>query len=145
MSITNYRGYVITPYTGGSDSPMISKRIELERVLAVTQWVAAATHYGFWLYSPIIHAHPVVEFGLPGDEKFWKKINENEMGRSDYVIDLRLPEFGCSKGRTRELEHANTLLLNVWIAYPRNDIEVLAYDFGKLKEWLESCIAPKLG
>jgi hypothetical protein len=64
---------------------------------------------GHLVYSPVVHGHPLVQFGLPVDWPFWERYDRQHLERCDEVLVLTLDGWQESVGVQSELRHASVL------------------------------------
>ena len=64
---------------------------------------------GHVVFSPIVHGHPLVGHGLPGDWPFWERIDRDHLERCDEVVVLMLDGWRESVGVAAELRIAADL------------------------------------
>lgn len=76
--------------------------------------VSELLNAGRFVYSPIVHCHPVaISYGLPRDFQFWKDYNYHMLVRSDELLVLCLPGWQESVGVTQEIEWAKAFGLPI--------------------------------
>jgi hypothetical protein len=61
------------------------------------------------VFSPIIHSHPLVRFGLPTDWAFWQRFDTEHIRRCDEVLVLQIDGWQASAGVRAEIELAAAL------------------------------------
>lgn len=100
--------YVASPYS----SP--DKELENTRYRQVVDFCYHALTQGMYVYSPIVHWHPVSRVhNLPGDAVYWDRINMQMLRRAEQLCVLLLPGWDQSRGVARELSIAETLHIPV--------------------------------
>ena len=93
--------YLAQPY---SDPDETVKQMRFEAAMLAA---AKIFNKGKFLYSPILHCHPVaLAHNLPGDFLFWGNYNMWMIERSDEVWVLQLEGWGRSTGVKAEIEYA---------------------------------------
>lgn len=70
------------------------------------------------VYSPIVHSHPLVPYGLPTGWDFWQRYDTAVLVRCDAVAVLMLDGWEESAGVTAEVEVARALRLPVRYVAP---------------------------
>ena len=68
---------------------------------------------GHVVFSPIVHGHPLVRFGLPTDWRFWQRHDREHLGRSKLLLVLALDGWQQSIGVQAEIGIARALALPV--------------------------------
>lgn len=95
--------YLATPYF--HPDPSVREQRYQNALRCLHHFVAA----GMPMYSPIVMCHPIsVQFGLPGDESFWRQFDENFILASNEVLFAKLPGWEESKGMKREFIFAKS-------------------------------------
>lgn len=64
---------------------------------------------GEYVFSPILHSVPQLDFGLPNTWEFWKDIDFAHLQRCDELWVLTLPGWQQSVGVKQEIEWAKEL------------------------------------
>src|SRR5262245_52054120 len=64
---------------------------------------------GHRVYSPVVHGHPLVRFGLSADWSFWERFDRPHLQTCDEVVVLTLDGWRESVGLQAELRHAGVL------------------------------------
>jgi hypothetical protein len=64
---------------------------------------------GHHIYSPVVHGHPLVRYGLSADWSFWQRFDRPHLERCDEVVVLTLDGWRESIGVQAELKHAGVL------------------------------------
>ena len=67
---------------------------------------AALLHAGHVVFSPVVHSHPLVAYGLPGGWAFWERIDREHLERCDAVVVLLLDGWRASIGVQAEIRLA---------------------------------------
>jgi hypothetical protein len=90
--------YLASPYT--HNDPLVME----ERYLAVCLKASQLAKEDYYVYSPIVHWHPVAKlYGLPRDWEFWKKLDRESIQLMDEVWILRLDGWSMSIGLGNEI------------------------------------------
>jgi hypothetical protein len=90
--------YLASPYTH-PDPDVVEKRFT-----QVMKVAADLTKFGYVIFSPILHSHPLaVEHGLNGDWDFWKRIDTAFIKASGLLAVVKLDGWDQSKGVTAEI------------------------------------------
>lgn len=71
--------------------------------------VALIKEYGWNVFSPITHSHPLHLRGLAGDWAFWERMDTEYLECSTRIVVLRIPGWSQSVGVKAELKIANRL------------------------------------
>lgn len=80
-----------------------------ERYRENAKLVSNLLHEGHFVYSPVVHCHPVaVAYGLPRDFQFWKDYNYHMLMRADELMVLCLRGWKESIGVAQEIEWATS-------------------------------------
>jgi len=95
--------YLASPYTH-RDACVRHARFD-----AACRAAADLVHAGQVVFSPIVHGHPLVRFGLPTDWAFWQRFDTEHLRRYDEVIVLQIDGWRESEGVRREIELAAAL------------------------------------
>ena len=67
---------------------------------------AALMRAGFSVFSPIVHSHPLVRYGLPIEWEFWQAHDCKHLRRCDSMIVLTLDGWKLSRGVQAEINLA---------------------------------------
>jgi hypothetical protein len=89
--------YLASPY---SHSDLLVREASFDAACRAT---AGLIRGGQVAYSPIVHGHPIVRFGLPTDWSFWQCQDRALLSRCDEVVVLRLDCWQASEGLRAEL------------------------------------------
>ena len=73
---------------------------------AACRATADLVHCGRAVFSPIVHGHPLVRFGLPTDWAFWQQFDVDHLRRCDEVVVLQTEGWRESVGVRAEIELA---------------------------------------
>jgi len=93
--------YVASPYTHKK------KKIMEERYRAVAAFCTDAIKKDFFVYSPIVHWHPVATmYDLPIDYYWWARMDKHFIGLSSRLWVLTLDGWQDSKGVREEVVFA---------------------------------------
>jgi len=106
MSLEEYKGdliYIASPYTHKDKSVMEVRFKEVCRV------AAALCCDGHFVYSPIATSHPLMEYGVPGDWKYWSEFDELMISRCDVLAVCMMDGWDRSTGVNAELFIAKDL------------------------------------
>lgn len=93
--------YLAAPYTS-KDSNIVEARVK-----EINRHVAALIRNGEFVFSPITHCHPLVDYGLPGDFDYWQRYNYHMLTRSYYMLVLQLEGWDISAGIAGEIDFCN--------------------------------------
>lgn len=95
--------YLASPYTH------LDPTVRQSRFEAVCQATAALIRRGEIVYSPIVHGHPLCQYGLPGDWAFWQEYDLAFLKKCDRLFVLTLEGWKESVGVRAEIEAAQKL------------------------------------
>jgi Domain of unknown function (DUF1937) len=95
--------YLASPYS--HPDPAVREA----RFRAACQSVVALLRAGKVVFAPIVHCHPLVEYGLPTAWDFWEPIDRTYLERCDEVTVLTLPCWEDSVGVRAEVAMAREL------------------------------------
>lgn len=117
-----YRGHLIylaSPYNHRDP------RVKVIRYEAAKQVVVDYLHQGTYIYSPILHNHPVAMIKDLGTEKEWLDYDFTMLRRCDELWILMVPGTEMSSGVRQEIEHAKELRLPIKEVRLANDSPIL--------------------
>lgn len=106
--------YLASPYS--HNDPAIRE----QRFWAACQAAAAMLRDGQVVFSPIVHSHPLVAFGLPTVWSSWERIDRAYLERCDEIVVLMLDGWEASVGVGAEIGIARTLGKPVRFLAPEN-------------------------
>ena len=92
--------YLASPYSH-SEPNVRAARYEM-----ACQATAAIIREGQPVFSPIVHSHPLVRFGLPTDWEFWQRCDRQYMRGCREVVVLTLAGWRESRGVQAEIDLA---------------------------------------
>ena len=92
--------YLASPYS--HPDPMVREA----RFDAACRATADSVRAGQVMFSPIVHGHPLVRFGLPTDWAFWRRFDAEHLRRCDELLVLRIDGWRESEGVQAEMELA---------------------------------------
>jgi hypothetical protein len=92
--------YLASPYS--HENPEVRE----ERFKAACKAAAILMTWGYKVFSPIAHTHPIAQFGLPLDWDYWKKYDEEMIDFCEPMFVLMLPGWEESKGVQAEIMYA---------------------------------------
>ena len=95
--------YLASPYS--HPEPLVREA----RFDAACRATADLIHAGRAVFSPIVHGHPLVRFGLPTDWSFWERFDEEYLRRCDEVVVLQINGWRESESVRAEIEFAAAL------------------------------------
>lgn len=95
--------YLASPYS--HSDPVVRE----ERFLITCQATAEMLRAGVVVFSPIVHSHPLVAFGLPTEWSSWERIDYAYLERCDEVVVLMLDGWDRSVGVLAEIAVAREL------------------------------------
>lgn len=122
--------YLASPYSH-SDAAVRQQRFD-----AACAAAAVLMRAGHRVFSPVVHGHPLTEFGLPGDWSFWERQARWHLERCDEVVVLMLEGWDASEGLQAEIQIAGELEKVVWYRYPvRPSSPTLAHGATEAARW----------
>jgi hypothetical protein len=80
-----------------------------ERFQAACEATAELIRSGAIVYSPIVHCHPLADYGLPSNWGFWEQHDRWHLTRCDEVVVLKLDGWEKSVGVQAEVRIAREL------------------------------------
>ena len=92
--------YLASPYS--HPDPLVREA----RFNAACRATADLVHAGRAVFSPIVHGHPLVRFGLPTDWMFWQRFDAEHLRRCDEVVVLQIDGWRESDGARAEIQLA---------------------------------------
>lgn len=95
--------YLASPYS--HPDPAVRE----QRFQAACAATARLLREGHHVYSPVVHGHPLVRYGLSADWSFWERHDRQHLERCDEVMVLTLDGWQESIGVQAELRHASVL------------------------------------
>ena len=102
--------YLASPYS--HPDPVVREA----RFDAACRATADLIRGGQAVFSPIVHGHQLVRFGLPTDWAFWQRFDEEHLRRCDEVLVLQIDGWRDSVGVRAELAVAEAASKSVhWL------------------------------
>lgn len=95
--------YLASPYSS-RDSMLREQRFR-----DACRTAAKLLSEGQAVFSPIVHGHPLVEYGLPPNWPFWERFDRDHLVRCDEVVVLMLDGWRESAGVAAEIRIAGEL------------------------------------
>ena len=99
--------YLASPYTH-EDATVRESRFD-----AACKATSTLMRAGLSVYSPIVHSHPLVRYGLPSEWEFWQAHDCEHLRRCDEVMVLTLDGWNASRGVQAEIALAIQLALPI--------------------------------
>ncbi len=99
--------YLASPYTH------VDASVRESRFDAACMATSTLMRAGLSVYSPIVHSHPLVRFGLPIEWEFWQAHDCEHLRRCDQVMVLPLDGWKVSRGVQAEIALAMELGLPI--------------------------------
>ena len=99
--------YLASPYSH-PDAQVREARFE-----AACRVAAELVSAGHVVFSPIVHGHPLVRFGLPTDWGFWQRHDREHLGQCKLLLVLAIDGWLQSVGVQAEVAIARALGLPV--------------------------------
>jgi nucleoside 2-deoxyribosyltransferase len=106
--------YLASPY---AHSDMA---IREQRFRAACRAVVSLIRAGHVVFAPVVHSHPLVEYGLSTAWTFWERIDREFLARCDEVVVLMLDGWRESEGVQAEIAVARELGKPVRYLKPAN-------------------------
>ncbi len=110
--------YLASPYSH-PDEAVRQQRYEL-----ACEATAKLCRWGHVVFSPIVHSHPLVQYGLPTDWEFWSWYDREFIKCCDELVVLQLDGWEDSAGVANEQEIA----MNAGKVVRFQDMNLLYYD-----------------
>jgi nucleoside 2-deoxyribosyltransferase len=95
--------YLASPYS--HPDPVVREQRFREACRATATMVRA----GFAVFSPIVHSHPLADFGLPTDWNAWEHFDRRFLDQCDEVVVLMLDGWRDSAGVQAEIRMAGRM------------------------------------
>ncbi len=99
--------YLASPYS--HDDPYIME----SRFHAAAKKASELMKNGEIVFSPIVHAHPIAQYGLPKEWEFWQKFDEFFLSLASEIYVLMLDGWQESTGVNNEIRIAMDLGLAI--------------------------------
>lgn len=94
--------YLAQPYSVNSDESIRERRYQY-----ALKKVAEYMNQGYNVFSPILNSHmPAVQYGLPNNWEFWKKIDKEYIAVCGELWVLKMKDWDKSVGVEAELAYA---------------------------------------
>jgi hypothetical protein len=106
--------------------------VRQQRFEAACRATAALIRQRKVVYSPIVHGHPLCQYGLPLDWAFWKRHDLAFLEMCDEVLVLKLDGWQTSVGVQAEMEAARRLEKPVTLLDPA---DFLLLPSGLVEAW----------
>ena len=104
--------YLASPYTHVDDA------VRESRFDAACLATSTLLRAGLHVYSPIVHSHPLVRYGLPIEWEFWQAHDCEHLRRCDSMIVLTLDGWKLSRGVQAEINLAIAMDLPIHYLSP---------------------------
>lgn len=96
--------YLASPYSHPSET------VREQRFIDVCRVTASLLQSGYFVFSPIVHSHPLVKFCTRGTGwDFWERIDREHLSRCDEVVVLMIDGWRESVGVKAEIRIAREL------------------------------------
>ncbi|MSQ96815.1 MAG: DUF1937 family protein [Gemmataceae bacterium] len=92
--------YLASPYSHPDPA------VRAQRFREACRAAAALVQAGRVVFAPVVHSHPLVEFGVPTDWAFWQQTDQRFLEQCDEVVILMLDGWRESVGVEAEIEIA---------------------------------------
>lgn len=93
--------YLASPYSHKDE------KVRQERYELACKATAELLDMGYRVFSPIVHSHPLVAYGLPSDSEFWLDQDLRLLERCDRLLILEIDGWDISEGVQQEIDRAN--------------------------------------
>ena len=104
--------YLASPYSHPDPN------VREQRYQAACRATAELLRSGEPAFSPIVHSHVLVRFGLPGDWEFWQRSDRALLCRCQRLVVLTLDGWRESRGVQAEIDLAIELDLPIGYLAP---------------------------
>lgn len=106
-----FDGYLTSPYTVLPKDDISIRHMRYMAAVDVLSW---ALNGKLWLYSPIVHTHPVAQYGrLPGSFEYWREFDTVGISACRQLCILTLPGWQASHGVRAELMIARSMMKTI--------------------------------
>lgn len=95
--------YLASPYSHPDAA------VREQRFRSVCCATAEMIRAGQLIFSPIVHSHPLVDYGMPAEWDFWQKHDREYLSRCDELLVLMLPGWRESVGVQAEIRMAEEM------------------------------------
>lgn len=95
--------YIASPYT--HTDPAVREA----RYVAVAEYAAGLMRSRIAVYSPIVHSHHLMEFGLPDDHEFWMRQCLPMVRAAGWLHVLQIDGWRDSRGVSAEIMRAEEI------------------------------------
>jgi nucleoside 2-deoxyribosyltransferase len=121
--------YLASPYTH-SDPAVVEARFE-----AACKAAANMMRFGFKVFSPIAHSHPVEQLGMAEkmSGEFWLRQDFGILRHCDAIAVLTIPGWTKSKGVNAEIELATLLDIPLYVT-PDGSTVIRIWSMEQLNE-----------
>jgi len=93
--------YLSSPYTHDDE------KVRLYRYEKALETLAELTKYGYIVFSPIVHSHPMAEkYDMPKDSTYWSTVNRTFVYSCSALVVLCIEGWSKSSGVSEEVEQA---------------------------------------
>ena len=106
--------YLASPYSDPDPA------IRLWRFEAACKATAQMLRAGLIVFSPVVHSHPLTQYGLPSDWKFWQRYDRAYLEACSALAVLTLDGWRESEGVSSEIKAANDLGIPFWTIEPES-------------------------
>lgn len=89
--------YLASPYS--HPDPAVRQR----RFEAACEYTARLMNAGLLVFSPVVHSHPLVAYGLPTDWEYWRRLDVAHLDRCERMMVLKLDGWRESVGVEAEI------------------------------------------
>jgi nucleoside 2-deoxyribosyltransferase len=106
--------YLASPYSHPDPA------VRQERYRAACRATAALVRAGHAVFSPIVHSHPLADYGLPTDWNAWEHFDRRFLDQCDEVLVLMLDGWRDSAGVQAEIRIAQEMGKSVRYVAPED-------------------------
>lgn len=125
--------YLASPYS--HPDPAVRE----QRYEQVCEATAALIRQGWSVFSPIVHSHNLVKYGLPTEWSFWQRMDSEMLAQCKMVVVLALPGWDESEGVQAETHIARHLDIPIRFAtfnsLMNGELTSVAARIANLMEW----------
>lgn len=104
--------YLASPYSH------VDNRVRNARYVEACRKAAEMVRDGVYVFSPIVHSHPIAQLGTPITWKFWADFDRKMLGICSEMRVLRLTGWTESEGVKEEIRIASEMGMPVTYTDP---------------------------
>lgn len=92
--------YLASPYSHPDPA------VRQQRFESACEFTASMMRAGRLVFSPVVHSHPLVAYGLPTDWSYWRRLDLDHLRRCESLMVLTLDGWETSVGVASEIDAA---------------------------------------